>query len=34
LDIDVDWYDWSLENEQEFDVLYRKLLNTYCRKPL
>lgn len=34
LDTDVDWYDWTREHEEEFDDLYRKLLITYCRKPL
>jgi ADP-ribosylglycohydrolase len=34
LDIDVDWYEWTREHEEEFDVLFRKLLITYCSKPL
>ena len=34
LDIDVDWYEWTRENEEEFAVLYQQLLITYCRQPL
>jgi ADP-ribosylglycohydrolase len=34
LDIDVDWDEWSMENEREFAELYRSLLMVYCRKPL
>lgn len=34
LDIDVDWDDWTSENEREFAELYRSLLMVYRRKPL
>ena len=34
LEIDVDWYEWTREHEEEFDKLYRQLLITYCRQPL
>jgi hypothetical protein len=34
LDIDVDWDEWSRENEKEFAELYRSLLMVYCREPL
>jgi hypothetical protein len=32
LDIDVDWDDWSTENDTEFEVLFRKLQIVYCRR--
>jgi ADP-ribosyl-[dinitrogen reductase] hydrolase len=34
LEIDVDWYEWTREHEEEFDKLYRKLQGVYCRRPL
>jgi hypothetical protein len=34
LDIDVDWDEWSRENEREFAELYRSLLMVYSREPL
>jgi hypothetical protein len=34
LNIDVDWNEWSRENEREFAELYRSLLMVYGRKPL
>lgn len=34
LEIDVDWYEWTREHEEEFEKLYRKLQGVYCRRPL
>jgi hypothetical protein len=34
LDIDVDWDDWSLEQETKFSEQYRKLQVIYCREPV
>jgi ADP-ribosylglycohydrolase len=33
LDVDVDWDEWSRENEKQFGALYRRLQIVYCRKP-